>query len=656
MIVKNESKIIKRLLESVYHIIDSYCICDTGSTDDTVEIITSFFQEKNITGKIIYKPFINFEYNRNFSLYSCVGMGDYVLLLDADMILKTNHFNKEVLKFFDAFYIYQQNNNLIYKNTRIIKNNGLFHYKGVTHEYINIPENTVITQLEKEFIVILDVGDGGSKNNKFERDIQLLLNGIKNEPNNERYYFYLANSYNDLGKYNEAIETYHKRIELKGWNQEVWYSYYRIGLAYNHLGQIEKAIYYWLLGYDYYSDRIEGLYHIVVHYRKVSNHKLSKVFYDMALEVLNKNLNYDNYLFTEYNIYSYKLYIEYTIIAFYLGIQNIDDEIILILNNCTNHEEIDLLFSNMKFYKNILDKQIPIQFNSSFHDNYFGVEQPFYSSSSCMIPYNDGYLMNIRYVNYRIEEQENYTSNQHKYVYKDDSVITQNKRVELDSNFNIISEKILKKNIDVKTFIMGIEDIRIFPTKDNILFFGSCYNRENNKIMIVNGIYDDLENIQFCSPTFSDQSCEKNWVYFNNLNSNENNIIYQWYPLTICQLNEKNELNVVEKKEMPLYFSRFRGSTNGFHYNNEIWFITHIVSYEFPRYYYHVFVIFDKDMNLLRYSAPFTFEGQPVEYCLSIIVEDNRVLINYSTWDSTTQLGIYEKKYIDSMVKYIYHK
>ena len=38
MIVKNESKIITRLFNSVVPIIDCYCICDTGSTDNTVKI------------------------------------------------------------------------------------------------------------------------------------------------------------------------------------------------------------------------------------------------------------------------------------------------------------------------------------------------------------------------------------------------------------------------------------------------------------------------------------------------------------------------------------------------------------------------------------------------------------------------------------------
>jgi hypothetical protein len=123
----------------------------------------------------------------------------------------------------------------------------------------------------------------------------------------------------------------------------------------------------------------------------------------------------------------------------------------------------------------------------------------------------------------------------------------------------------------------------------------------------------------------------------------------------------------VETKQTPEFFSRVRGSSCGYKYskkigvnNNgnisidiveeEIWFITHIVSYESPRHYYHVIVVFDSNMNLLRYSAPFKFEGDPIEYSLSILVEDERVLINYSTWDRTTRIGIYDKKYIESIL------
>ena len=60
MIVKNESKIIERLFDSVRPFIDSYCICDTGSTDDTIEKIRAYGELHKIPGKIMEEPFRDF--------------------------------------------------------------------------------------------------------------------------------------------------------------------------------------------------------------------------------------------------------------------------------------------------------------------------------------------------------------------------------------------------------------------------------------------------------------------------------------------------------------------------------------------------------------------------------------------------------------------
>ena len=68
MIVKNEEKVITRLLESVINIIDSYCICDTGCTDNTIEVMRTFFEKHNKKGKFVNEPFRDFGYNRTFAL------------------------------------------------------------------------------------------------------------------------------------------------------------------------------------------------------------------------------------------------------------------------------------------------------------------------------------------------------------------------------------------------------------------------------------------------------------------------------------------------------------------------------------------------------------------------------------------------------------
>ena len=64
MIVRNESHIIKECIQSVAKFIDYYIICDTGSTDNTKEIIKEYFDSQNIPGEIHDDQWENFGANR----------------------------------------------------------------------------------------------------------------------------------------------------------------------------------------------------------------------------------------------------------------------------------------------------------------------------------------------------------------------------------------------------------------------------------------------------------------------------------------------------------------------------------------------------------------------------------------------------------------
>ena len=681
MIVKNESKIIIRLLSSVLPIIDSYCICDTGSTDNTVELIETFFKEINIPGKIVNEPFKNFAHNRNFALKSCIGMSDFVLLLDADMLLDIKGFKKETLNNYDSFYILQGNDQFYYQNVRIVRNNGLYSYAGVTHEYINTPPNNRTHLFEKNEIFVIDIGDGGAKSDKFERDIRLLTQGLEDEPNNERYFFYLANSYNDNGQFEKAIESYQKRIECKGWNQEVWYSYYKMGHCYKQMGKMNDAISCWLSSIEVLPERLETIYEIMHHYRNTSKNILVGHFYKIAKEILDKKIFREDYLFLHNDIYTYKLFYEYTISAYYLGIKNINNELVEILNHSVDGSINSNIFQNMKFYKDVLTPKHIYDFDNKITTEINGENIEFLSCSSCLIhkKQNNGsdnndnggkYLMNIRYVNYYITETG-------RYINCDKNIITANKFVEMDKDFKVVNVKCFDIDFDGRQYV-GTEDVKIFYNvgTDDILFIGTGLH-QNNFLGIVTGKYytdvdTNIPNNNKLIPNeitqnFNQSQCEKNWLFVDYNNSTH--IIYKWHPLQICKLNEENKnLEIVKQIEMPRIFSHVRGSTCGFKYSkkmtnnngniaityeeNEIWFVGHLVSYESPRHYYHIVVVFDENMQLLRYSAPFKFEGEPIEYCLSIVVEDDRVLLNYSTWDRTTKIGVYDKEYIEGLLKY----
>ena len=664
MIVKNESRIIKRLLESVTPIIDTFCICDTGSTDNTVEIIQSYFASKNIVGTIVTEPFKNFEYNRNFALNACLGLSDFVLLLDADMVLDIRNFNKSSLASCDGFQLFQGTEHFYYQNTRIVKNNGQFKYVGVTHEFISAPPNSTLLIIDKDQLFINDFGDGGCKNDKYERDIRLLTDGIVVDPKNYRYHFYLANSYYDAGYFEKAILVYEKRIQLGGWNQEIWYSYYRIGLSYKKLGQHDKAIGAWLNAFNVIPNRIENLYEIVRYYRVEAKHNLANMFYHIASSAA-KSLaprEKDSFLFLHNDIYTYKLDYEYTIFSAYVGEKNINDRVVIVFNNCIYCQIQENILSNMKFYNYILPQSGRMVFDDSCNLSVNGNPIKFNSSSSCIIPNpsGNGYLINIRYVNFVITERGEYLN-------CEKHIVTCNKYVEMDLDFKIMREKWFQLEESERLYI-GIEDVRITYNQatDQLVFIGTGFHKDNS-IGVVSGVYDI--NQDFLVPTelkssFSNATCEKNWVY----NNDASNIIYKWFPLQICRSNPDNTIEIVKETQMPSIFKNARGSTCGFKYTKrtkvyddnisfivdecEIWFVVHLVSYENPRHYYHMLVVFDCSMNLLRYSAPFKFEGEPIEYCIGLLVEDTRVIMSYSTWDRTTRIGVYDKSVIDSVIKY----
>jgi glycosyltransferase involved in cell wall biosynthesis len=88
MIMKNEADhYLRAVLLAAKDYITDAVIIDDASTDNTVELIQQYFQEKNIPGIVIYEPFKDFGYNRTFALDACNAIvAEYILLLDADMV------------------------------------------------------------------------------------------------------------------------------------------------------------------------------------------------------------------------------------------------------------------------------------------------------------------------------------------------------------------------------------------------------------------------------------------------------------------------------------------------------------------------------------------------------------------------------------------
>ena len=699
MIVKNESKIILRLLESVAPVIDTYCICDTGSTDNTVELVEEFFKNKDIPGKIPKEPFRDFAHNRSYSLKQCESLSaDYILLLDADMIFRlgkgvtAEEFKRGLTH--DAYHMFQGTEAFYYKNARIVKNHIGASYWGVTHEYLKTPEGTSYGLVETTRAFIHDVGDGGSKSDKFERDIRLLQKGLEENPNNDRYTFYLANSYRDHGDNDAAIKYYKKRIEIGGWYEEVWHSYYSIGKCYRAKGDMVTAIHWWLEAYQFFPKRIENLYEIITHYRQIGKNELAYMFYIMALKQILLNPNKD-YLFLQRDVYDYKLDYEFSIIGYYCNVDNYDMTKICtkVLNCHTADQNVTKnVMSNYKFYAKKL-----INYGREFPSKALIALQnigkvlvagesdgdSFVNSTPSMAIVGNELVVNLRYVNYRINDQGGYDNQDH--------ITTKNVVATFDlSTWKKTSEDFLWYDERQDNLYVGLEDVRIFYSKSqNKLLYNANRGLGPSNIVVEHGQVvtrseheheqeQEQDNKKQESSTKvnpgaiymeGQHQVEKNWILFNGKDG-KTKAIYNWHNLVIGDIVPDNEpldsddevdapetVGYVFQKtheiQTPPMFKHFRGSTNGILIGNEIWFICHVVSYEDRRYYYHVICTLDATTYEVKRCTPmFTFEGEKVEYTLGFVYreEENVFWIGYSKMDRSTHYMEISKSAVENLM------
>ncbi|WP_407530932.1 FkbM family methyltransferase [Methylobacterium oryzisoli] len=226
MIVKNEIDNLERCLTSLAPQIQCWVVCDTGSTDGTPEFVDSFFRARGLPGELHRIPFETFEQARNAALDRArrsAQVFDYLLLVDADMELMVEE--PDAFRHLSAdLYRMQQRSGLTYWNARLLRRGAEARYRGVTHEYLDLPSGRTESLQGAHFI---DHASGANRPGKFERDAALLRAALATEQDPgliARYTFYLANSLRDGGQPQAALDAYLRRARQGFWEQEVYLS------------------------------------------------------------------------------------------------------------------------------------------------------------------------------------------------------------------------------------------------------------------------------------------------------------------------------------------------------------------------------------------------------------------------------------------------
>lgn len=318
MIVKNEALVMERLINSVKSQIDHWVICDTGSTDNTIEVIKEAL--KDVPGELYEVPWVNFGVNRSESLKLARGKGDYLLIMDADSTLEVMDPKWKESLTADAYNLRYCRGDHSFPTTRLVKNVHNWRYEGVIHEYIvcdTLHENSKPVAFDG--IRIWDMADGGCHGN--HGAIAMLIRELTEKPKSKlvpRYTFYLAQSYYGLGEKETALYWYFQRSQMdKGFGEEQWFSFVMCAEILKELNKDmdEEVIPAYEAAIENRPHRLEPYYELIKYYRSIERYDLG---YEWGMKV-NASSPCGDQLFITKDVYDWGFDFEFGICAAMMG-------------------------------------------------------------------------------------------------------------------------------------------------------------------------------------------------------------------------------------------------------------------------------------------------------------------------------------------------
>jgi glycosyltransferase involved in cell wall biosynthesis len=627
LMVRNEERILRRCLEAAMGVVEAVCIHDTGSTDATKTIATEFLADH--PGCLTESVWSDFGTNRTNSFRTAkefvLSKGwdptdTYGLLLDGDMVFQAGSL-KETPLTEKGYTILQVAGSLEYPNCRLVRFDYDWTCRGVTHEYWDGPT----APLPRSVCWIDDRNDGGCKSDKFTRDARLLEQGLKDEPGNVRYMFYLAQTYHSLGRYKDSIEMYTKRYEAGGWDEERWFSLYMIAQSHLSLGDpiaFEAAM---LKAYAFRPSRAESLYKLTKYFREVSQHYKAYHYLRLGQSITKPG----DSLFVETDVYSGLFDYEKTILDFYVGRENegLTSSLSYLLKRT---DMLTNVYQNMGFYVKPLG--LPLR-NHPIDRDCAGSD--FHPTSVSTTVHNGRPIQNIRFVNYIIDQRNgSYTMKEGTYS-TDHHVRTLNVFSDGESAFLMDDASVSLPRRS--THIRGLEDVRIYPDASGTLRFLATSWEYSEKIRQIAGVYDaTARRYTNCrlleSPTNAE--CEKNWIPIPATNS----IVYRWSPLEVGHL-EDSKLVIDTSHTTPWFFQHLRGSASPVRFGDDLLFLVHYVEYTQPRKYYHcVVTVSATTYKPIRMCLPFVFATKGIEYCIGVTSVGTSLECVVSSWDDNPRI------------------
>ena len=658
MIVRNESRVIERCLESVRPLLSGWVIVDTGSTDDTIKKIQRSLSD--IPGELHRREWVDFGHNRNEALTLARGIGTHLLLIDADMTVCAESPLPQLTA--DAYEL-RHDADPAYWIPRLLRSDYEWFFVGRTHEFLSCKQTFSRERLPQ--LVIDDHADGGSRANKFERDKVLLEQSIEEDPSNQRSWFYLALTLRDLGETDAAIAAFRQRVALGGWDQEVFYSLYQIGLLLRTQDH-NSAIIQLLAAWNFRPTRAEPLLELARMHRQLGQYALCELYASTGLALPPST----DSAFVHPETHDWALKFELAIAWFHLG--RVEEALALndqLLLDGVPREMVPWVQHNRAWCLRSLGRpdretlarlpvgsDIPalatliddIAYTPLVIDHAPGWS--LFNPSVTNDP-EEKLVVNIRSSNYVIADDGSYTFQ----GTEDDGIIrTVNLLARLDENLaTSVVGQIPSQPPGPSTRlsrVLGCEDVRLLAVGNSWKALATVrdrnhYERCDIALLSLPSLNAAEETTLSVIPGPDPARHEKNWMPF--VVDGELHVMYLCSPTVVGHLDANSQLVVDSSTTGPPSATHFRGGSQGVPFNDGYLFLVHEVTFfGTQRVYSHRFIHMtsgimksgDRRWDITSLSCPFYFREMGIEFAAGLAVDGDDIVASFGVRDAEAWL------------------
>lgn len=257
MMVKNEEKSIKLSIDSFKNYIDTVVVFDTGSTDNTVDIIKKTCAENKQTLHLKQGQFKTFPESRNEALeFADKFPFKYILMMDAGDEFKTSMTKNKFIDMLKSIpdnidigiikqrWLENKNSSLSdHYDCRLVRNHKNIRYDldYPVHEQVCNADKLFSSNFGDSFYLYQDrIKYGESSEKRYHRDIEMLSKATQNKRN----LYFLAQSYMSVNDFKNGFKYNVLSYESKDRNMDEKFTLVRIAFCAMQIKLFDIALKY----------------------------------------------------------------------------------------------------------------------------------------------------------------------------------------------------------------------------------------------------------------------------------------------------------------------------------------------------------------------------------------------------------------------------